>query len=134
MTSPESLAPAQGALKNLDLTGIDWVIVGGESGAGARPMHPDHARSLRDQCQAAGVPFLFKQWGEWRDGSGGSPTAHTVLLNGSHGCGHPDSWATWDEKALWQSLNPVMMTKVGKERAGRLLDGRTWDEYPEVRP
>src|SRR6185312_17385933 len=44
---------------------IDWVIVGGESGPGARPMHPDWARSLRDQCHAAGVPFFFKQWGEW---------------------------------------------------------------------
>jgi protein gp37 len=44
---------------------IDWVIVGGESGPNARPMHPDWARSLRDQCQAAGVPFMFKQWGEW---------------------------------------------------------------------
>jgi len=45
--------------------GIDWVVAGGESGPGARPMHPDWARSLRDQCTAAGVPFLFKQWGEW---------------------------------------------------------------------
>ena len=44
---------------------LDWVIVGGESGAGARPMHPDWARSLRDQCAAADVPFFFKQWGEW---------------------------------------------------------------------
>jgi protein gp37 len=47
---------------------LDWVIVGGESGAGARPMHPDWARSLRDQCKAAGVPFFFKQWGEYRVG------------------------------------------------------------------
>jgi protein gp37 len=46
--------------------GLDLVICGGESGSGARPMHPDWARSLRDQCQAAGVPFYFKQWGEWR--------------------------------------------------------------------
>jgi protein gp37 len=46
-------------------SGIDWVIVGGESGPHARPMHPDWARSLRDQCAVAGVPFLFKQWGEW---------------------------------------------------------------------
>ncbi|MGM3015920.1 DUF5131 family protein, partial [Bacillus cereus group sp. BC329] len=44
---------------------VDWVICGGESGPGARPMYPDWARSLRDQCKAAGVPFLFKQWGEW---------------------------------------------------------------------
>ena len=49
----------------VDVPALSWVIVGGESGPGARPMHPDWARSLRDQCQAAGVPFLFKQWGEW---------------------------------------------------------------------
>ena len=48
-----------------DVPALDWVIVGGESGPGARPMHPNWARSLRDQCQAADVPFLFKQWGEW---------------------------------------------------------------------
>jgi protein gp37 len=59
---------------------VDWVIVGGESGRNARPMHPDWARSIRDQCQAAGVPFFFKQW--------------------------------------------------GKRNAGRLLDGREWNEYP----
>jgi protein gp37 len=47
------------------ITTLDWVIVGGESGPGARPVHPDWARSLRDQCAAAGVPFFFKQWGEW---------------------------------------------------------------------
>src|SRR5690606_39843428 len=47
---------------------IDWVVVGGESGPGARPMPPDWARSLRDQCVAAGVPFLFKQWGDWAPG------------------------------------------------------------------
>jgi hypothetical protein len=47
---------------------IDWVIVGGESGPGARPMHPDWARSIRDQCVAVGVPFVFKQWGQWRHG------------------------------------------------------------------
>src|SRR5690606_20331421 len=46
-------------------TSLDWVVVGGESGPNARPMHPDWARSLRDQCQAAGVAFLFKQWGEY---------------------------------------------------------------------
>ena len=60
-----SVEPLLEDLGVIDLTGIDWVICGGESGKGARPMHPDWARSLRDQCQAAGVPFFFKQWGEW---------------------------------------------------------------------
>ena len=55
------------------LSRIDWVIVGGESGPGARPIHPDWARSIRDQCAAAGVPFLFKQWGEWLPGQNDLP-------------------------------------------------------------
>lgn len=94
--------------------GIDWIIVGGESGPGARPMHPEWARSLRDQCQAAGVPFHFKQWGEWAPGE----------------CfpGHIPSGTSYDfgedlddNNALW---------RVGKKTAGRMLDGRTWDEMP----
>ena len=72
------------------LCGIDWVIAGGESGQGARPMETEWARSLRDQCVAARVPVLFKQWGAWYDG-----------------------------------------VRLGKKEAGRILDGRTWDEYPE---
>ena len=58
-----SLEPLLGPLPNLDLTGIDWVIVGGESGLCARPMEPAWVREIRDQCLAAGVPFFFKQWG-----------------------------------------------------------------------
>jgi protein gp37 len=58
-----SLEPLLGPLPSLDLTGIDWVIVGGESGPGARPMHKDWVRSIRDQCSEAGVSFFFKQWG-----------------------------------------------------------------------
>ena len=64
-----------------DQVGVDWVIVGGESGRGARPMHPDWARSLRDECQEAGVAFLFKQWG------GRTPKANGRQLDGR----------TWDE-------------------------------------
>lgn len=60
-----SCEPLLGAIPNLNLSGIDWVIVGGESGPGARPMHPDWVRSIRDQCIAADVPFFFKQWGEY---------------------------------------------------------------------
>jgi protein gp37 len=58
-----SLEPLLGPLPNLDLRGIDWVIVGGESGPRARPMRPEWIRQIRDQCLAAGVPFFFKQWG-----------------------------------------------------------------------
>ena len=78
-----SLEPLLGPLPNLDLSGIDWVIVGGESGPMARPMDKAWVTDIRDQCQEAGVPFFFKQWGG-----------------------------------------------VRKKKAGRLLDGRTWDEVP----
>lgn len=74
----------------------ELVICGGESGPGARPMHPDWARNLRDQCISAGVPFFFKQWGHYAPDLSGIPFP------------------------------------VGKARAGRLLDGRTWDQMPGV--
>ncbi len=66
-----SLEPLLGPLPSLDLTGIDWVIVGGESGADCRPMRKEWALDLRDRCQAAGVPFFFKQWGGPTPKSGG---------------------------------------------------------------
>ena len=82
-----SLEPLLGPIPSLDLEGIHWVVVGGESGPGARPMDPKWATDLRDQCLAAQVPFFFKQWGG-----------------------------------------------VNKKKAGRLLEGRTWDEMPEIQP
>lgn len=81
-----SLEPLLGPLPTLPLVGIDWVIVGGESGPGAREMHPAWATAIRDQCHIAGVPFFFKQWGG-----------------------------------------------RNKKRAGRLLDGKTWDQMPPGR-
>jgi len=80
-----SLEPLLGPLPGLNLEGIDWVIVGGESGPGARPMDPSWVTDIRDQCAKAGVPFFFKQWGG-----------------------------------------------VRKKKAGRLLEGRTWDDMPLV--
>lgn len=97
-------------------TGIDWVIVGGESGRGARPMHPDWARSLRDQCQQAGVPFLFKQWGEH--------VTHDQMTEATA--------ASWDIKHGSDQYPPDVQWRVGKKAAGRELDGRTWDQYPAV--
>ena len=95
--------------------GIDWVIAGGESGHGARPMHPRWARSLRDQCAAASVPFLFKQWGEW---------APDCLCGGEKAC----------REMPRPTPGPVgVMFRCGKSAAGRHLDGRTHDEFPEAR-
>ncbi len=91
---------------------IDWVIVGGETGPGARPMHPDWARGLRDQCQAAGVPFFFKQWGEWKGELGTANWKGRIPLH-SYGDGH-------------------VSRRVGKKAAGCLLDGREWKEFPAL--
>lgn len=93
--------------------GIHWVIAGGESGGSARPMHPAWARSLRDQCQAAGVAYFYKQHGEWL------PVAD---LNGRRGLRPTDVYEWPDNKRA---------IKVGKKEAGRLLDGREWNEVPE---
>lgn len=114
----------------------DWVIVGGESGPGARPMHPDWARSLRDQCAAASVPFLFKQWGEW------VPYEHSAqppFLHSQHGHevdGHalPD-FESEDgvQQTEWHCdwASQILARRVGKKAAGRLLDGVQHDGFPQ---
>ncbi|SPK77456.1 conserved protein of unknown function (plasmid) [Cupriavidus taiwanensis] len=113
-------------------TMIDWVIAGGESGPGARPMHPDWPRSLRDQCAAAGVPFLFKQHGEWAPGPGDFGTGHyetaavardgRVVRGGFDAAGYPAGASSADG---WS-----MVHRAGKRHAGRLLDGVQHDEFP----
>jgi protein gp37 len=121
-----SVEPMLGPMPTLGeyLDGISWVIGGGESGPKARPMHPDWARSVRDQCQTAGVPFFFKQWGEWIE---------SVAAEGE-----PQKYPTteqWVGKDSQSGVTPgVWMRRIGKRAAGRMLDGRTWDEFPEVRP
>lgn len=94
---------------------LDWVICGGETGPGARPMHPDWARSLRDQCQAVGVRFFFKSWGDYCFVEQMSRDAYAMVDKANNLAGHGDYEKPW---------------KVGKKRAGRLLDGREWNEYP----
>lgn len=149
-----SIEPQLEDLGTIDLRGIGWVVVGGESGTGARPVHPDWVRSIRDQCVAAGVKFHFKQWGAWVpvvpqypdegdvdehgcerdvgyelskfDGcekaciepSGCIP--HREFSDGSFRCDHQPRPGAW-----WLAC-------VGKKRAGRLLDGREWNEFPGV--
>ena len=90
---------------------MDWVIVGGESGPNARPMHPDWARSLRDQCKSAGVPFLFKQWGEW-----------IPMM------GHDEGVPVRGEK--FKHGDGTYMGLAGKKAAGRLLDGVRHEGFP----
>lgn len=102
--------------------GIDWVVVGGESGPKARPMHPNWVRSVRDQCAAASVPFLFKQWGEW------APLAdHPEFdLHGIVKTPLPDGMGPSNAAAT----NHVWLAKVGKKSAGRLLDRVEHNGYP----
>lgn len=105
---------------------LHWVIAGGESGQKARPAHPDWFRSLRDQCAGAGVPFHFKQWGEWApdpdDDQGVRPIGLTkagqVLTNNAAFNAHAG--------------DAELMLRIGKAAAGRLLDGVEHNAFPEV--
>ena len=106
---------------------IDWVIVGGESGPNARPLHPDWVRSLREQCVEVGIPFLFKQWGEWFPRDQWEHNPNLIL---------PDDDAAYRETSrthLFEDMNGSFpVHRVGKKAAGRVLDGYTWDEMPAV--
>lgn len=103
---------------------IDWIICGGESGPNARPMHPDWARDLRDQCSAAGVPFFFKQWGEWAPGEAIDDPQDRTTTGAWHFAGQ------WRQRPVTVRESEEMhfddepdVWRVGKRRAGRLLDG-----------
>lgn len=141
MLGPVNLVPPQigwGWLRGV--RAVDWVICGGESGPKARPMHPDWARGLRDQCEAAGVPFLFKQWGEWREfDNSGLPGVRTI----HHGdpewgaqAAQCDAFMAVDGELIGDLDNGRDgvgyrgLEHVGKKAAGRLLDGRTHDGFP----
>ena len=114
------------ALGRTDFPILDWVIVGGESGPGARPTHPDWVRSMRDQCSAADVPFFFKQWGTWAPQLGAidlhefgeTSRRQWVAWDGDH-------WDYWDRPAWCDDIGEPedCLVKVGKKVAGRLLDG-----------
>lgn len=95
---------------NADHPGIDWVICGGESGKNARPMHPEWVMLLRNQCKLINVPFFFKQWGEWK----------SIELRGK-------PWFQTDDHKNYQFI------KVGKKKAGRLLDGIEHNEFPKCK-
>jgi len=104
---------------------LDWIICGGETGPGARPMHPDWARALRDQCQAAVVPYFFKGWGQW------FPDEQFEAERQQR----PDSvMLPWDvpDSAIKTIGVADTYYRVGKKKAGRLLDGREWNEMPAL--
>ena len=126
-----SFEPLLSDLGNVDLSGIGWVIAGGETGPGARPMHPDWVRGLRDQCQAAEVPFFFKSWGEWLPCSD-CPDDLDFEKHASGFIGDDGIFDAGNDGAF-QCRNGVrdeQTFRVGKRTAGRLLDDREWNEVP----
>ena len=108
-----SMEPLLGPININKYSNIDWVIVGGESGPKARPMHPDWVRSLRDQCQDTGAAFFFKQWGKW--GPVFDLKAQTYQFK--TGREYPED-------------KYVPVYRIGKKKAGRLLDGKEWSGFP----
>lgn len=148
------IAAFNGADSFQSLEGIDAVILGGETGPGARPLHPDWVRSIRDQCSAAGVPFFFKQWGEWLPIAGcyeerecpdmpGVIDGDWPLFEVEKYQGRNDIIAMersgeiphWERGNQWRidhqpRLDAAWIVRVGHKASGRLLDGRTHDELP----
>ncbi|MGD9850142.1 MAG: phage Gp37/Gp68 family protein [Nitrospirales bacterium] len=101
---------------------LNWIVAGGESGPQARPAHPDWFRAVRDQCQAAGVPFFFKQWGEW------APVSLPWDVDEVEAA-RPSGFSAWSDPIT--GTNRAIL-KIGKKKAGRLLDGREWSEFPRT--
>jgi protein gp37 len=111
------------------IPGLDWVIVGGESGPNARPMNPDWARALRDQCIAAHVPFFFKQWGNWlpkKAGDGWSLGKDHIVFEDAG----PKLYRGWPPTG-GLTAPPEFLELVGKKSAGRHLDGIEHNEFPQ---
>jgi len=114
---------------------VAWVIAGGESGPKARISHPEWFRSLRDQCNSANVPFLFKQWGEWSPRGNPSWDVGDAWKNPQRHC-----WVSPGDGKVkpfgaftgTDDLDWARMARTGKKAAGRELDGRTWDEFPRT--
>ncbi len=132
------------AAKQSGFRGLDWVIVGGESGRAdedVRPTHPEWVRSLRDQCISANVPFFFKQWGEYKPlasvfnhddemfPSALADERKSIAIDGRGTI----YWNEGDEPPVpGTAKDAYVLTRVGKKAAGRLLDGREWNEMPAV--
>jgi protein gp37 len=147
-----------------DWHGLDWVIVGGESGHKARAMHPNWARGIRDACEVGGVPFFFKQWGEWGPAPfivrvcdpdvGWTGTDEELVAakadSEARGATHVHTGNCYEQDGEWRyevfrmGHKPWSLERVGlpdgmepirrwgKGHAGRELDGRTWDQFPQA--
>jgi protein gp37 len=114
---------------------LNWLIAGGESGPNTRPAHPDWFRGARELCISFGIAYFFKQWGEWQDGSGSRDHELCVYADG-RSCALTQEAIIEEEKRSGKMHNEshgVVMSRVGKKRAGRLLDGREWNEFPSPR-
>ncbi len=134
-----SCEPLLGDLGKVDLNGIHWVIAGGESGRKARPMHPDWVRSLRDQCKDAGVPFFFKQWGEWAPGAvyyaadrdERGKWDDVVNPDGTTGAGAiSESSGICSNFTVGVQDGFACVRRVGKKAASHLLDGVEHHAFP----
>jgi protein gp37 len=122
-----SCEPLLADLGKVELYDIEWVICGGESGDGARAMHPAWARSMRDQCLAGGVPFFFKQWGEWAPRTFGE----VIELPPPDGSSRLGCFTQGKFVVGMSGSDLQNMARVGKKAAGRHLDGRVWDCLPK---
>ncbi len=122
---------------------LDWVVLGGETGPGARPMHPDWARGPRNQCIVNNIPYFFKSWGDWMpigpyygDGDQEEQVGqafeeypkHRIQVLGFDGGDH----SVLDESPMQPPPGCHVMVHVGKKKAGRLLDGREWNQMPQL--
>jgi protein gp37 len=133
-----SAEPLLSRLPSLDFTGIDWLVAGGESGHHARPMHPDWPRDLRDRCTESGTAYFFKQWGEfepdwqephpdnpWTDDETDRSRDQLIDMTGRDCM----NWTAPDQVQPF-----ALLRRVGRKAAGRLLDGREWNEFPDALP
>jgi protein gp37 len=126
---------------------LDWVVCGGESGTGSRPMHPDWARTLRNQCAAAGVPFFFKQWGDFKELDNLDGTTDTKVVDADSG--EADDWLARCKAPTFLSVDGQrfhhvddipenklarLLDHIGKTAAGDLLDGVQHHNWPETKP
>jgi hypothetical protein len=110
--------------------GLDWVVCGGESGPKARPMHPDWARSQRDQCAAAGTAFFFKQWGEWHPDKMFDHVGTRGIIMRADGTMPTDDMIEPIARGEFDFTGWHHFAAVGKRRAGRLLDGVEHNGFP----